>query len=544
MHRAREWEQGFSVFRAAALLAAALLLLVAGSATAAPPPKLPQYAGSGEHSGYLVGFLPGTAASQAKAIATQSGVVPGRWLASLRVLEVHAPPGAEIAPAALQALQHQPRVRYVEPNYLVQALDVPNDTYYSSQQWAPQKIGAEAAWSITHGSADIEVAVLDTGLDMSHPEMSGKYCAGYDFVNDDNDPSDDHGHGTHVSGIVGALTNNGAGIAAVGWATTIMPVKVLNANGTGTHADVAAGLEWATNAGAAIVNLSLGGPSGSQTLEDAVNYAYNNGVLVVAAAGNAGTSTPYYPAAYSNVIAVVATTSTDSRWGLSNYGSWIDMAAPGSSIYSTDWTGGAGAYTSRSGTSQASPHVCAVAALMLAVDDELTNDALRQALESTAVDLGDPGFDIYFGHGRLDACAAVSSALPATPTPTVTATPAPSPTPTPLPAMHIGDLDGTATKVGRDWKATVVIAVHSASHGTLSNAVVSGAWSGGYSGSASCTTGSVGTCSDTTPKIGSSQPSVTFSVTGITRGGYTYDSSANHDPDGDSNGTTITVNRP
>ncbi len=487
----------------------------------------------------LVGFQPGTSELAARQILASAGVTPVRWLPRLAVMLARGKSPAD--PTLATVLNAQRRVRYVEPNYLLRGDDVPNDTYYSSYQWAPPKIGAESAWSMTHGSAGVQVAVLDSGLDMQHSEFSGKYASGYDFVNDDGDPTDDHGHGTHVSGIVGALTNNSAGVAAIGWNTSILPVKVLDQSLAGTHADAAAGIEWAADHGADVINMSFGGSTSSQTLEDAVEYAYGQGVLLVASAGNGATSNPYYPAAYPEVMAVAATTSSDGRWSMSNYGSWLSMCAPGVSIYSTSWsaTGGSG-YASLTGTSQSAPHVSAVAALMLSVNGSLTNAELRDKLESTAVDLGDAGFDIYYGHGRVDAAAAVLDALPITPTPSPT--PAPTATPTPTPAIHVGDLDGSAQYFGSKWRAVVTVAVHDAAHGAVSGARVAAAWSGGTSGSGSCTTGTDGRCSITSAKISRQSPSLTLTVTNVTKSGRTYDASANHDPDGDSTGTAITVN--
>ena len=312
--------------------------------------------------------------------------------------------------AALAAYRSDPRVVYVEEDAPVVAAFTPNDPEFDLHQYGPQIIQADKAWDITTGDPDILVAVVDTGADMSHPDLQGKVVAGWDFVNDDADPSDDNGHGTHVTGIIAAVTNNGIGIAGVGYNTRVLAVKVLSSSGAGYYSKVAQGITYAADHGARVINLSLRGTVDSSLLKDAVDYAWNKGVLVVAAAGNDGSSDPVYPASYEHVLAVSATDWNDQHWSVSNYGDYVDLAAPGVGIYSTDWEGGAGPYASRSGTSMASPHVAAVAALMLAVNPDLTNQDLENLLESSADDLGDPGWDPYYGHGRVNAYRAVQAA--------------------------------------------------------------------------------------------------------------------------------------
>jgi thermitase len=307
------------------------------------------------------------------------------------------------------------RVVYAEPDYIASGDFTPNDPYYASNQYGPQKIQANLAWDITHGSSSVVVAVLDTGIASNHPDLAGKVIAGYDFVNHDDDPSDDYGHGTHVAGIIGATTHNGTGVAGVGFDTRLLSVKVLNQNNSGYYSDIANGITYATDWGAKIINLSLGGTAPSQTLHDAVIYARNHRALIVAAAGNNASSTPFYPAAYPESLGVGATTSTDERWSLSNYGDNVKVVAPGSSVYSTYWNASSLTYSYKSGTSMATPHVSGVTALMLAVNSNLTDGDLISIIEQTADDLGDPGFDSYFGYGRVNAYRAVSAARPALP---------------------------------------------------------------------------------------------------------------------------------
>jgi len=447
------------------VFAATTMMLAGGSpllGAPQPPAALHRPHATEATDGLLVRFAAGTGQHAARQAAAQVGFAPGEWIAHQGVLVVRslsAPTTASMATLAalpeVGALAARHEVEHIEANPIIAVQDTPNDPYYATNQWAPQVIGMPAAWDVTTGSPSVVVAVVDTGLDMSHSEFAGKYAAGIDFVNGDVDPTDDHGHGTHIAGTVGALTNNGDGIAAIGRDTTILPVKVMNANGSGSHSTIAQGIHWATDNGADIINLSLSGSASTLVLETAVDYAFDHGVLVVAAAGNGNTSTPNYPAAYANAMAIAATTSTDARWSLSNFGPWISMAAPGSSIVSTGWSGGPGPYTSGSGTSQATAHVSAVAALLLAADPSQANTALRERLESSAVDLGTPGRDDEFGTGRLDALAAITLPPPPPPPSSATdvppATPLPIATPTPVLITDIDASDIARTSATINW---------------------------------------------------------------------------------------------
>jgi len=309
--------------------------------------------------------------------------------------------------AVLEALRRDPRVEYAEPNALVSGLLSPNDPYYNdpTKVYAPQKMQADLAWDYTLGEPGVIIAIIDSGVDANHPELIGRVLPGWDFVNDDNDPADDQGHGTHVAGIAAAAINNGQGIAGIAGQSLILPVKVLNENNQGTWADVAAGIVYAVDHGARVINLSLGSTVGSSAVRDAVEYAWNHNAILVAAAGNDGTTTPYYPAAYDQVIAVSATTPGDVRAGFSSYGSHISVAAPGATIYST--TPG-NSYEFKSGTSMAAPHVSGLAALLWAQDGSRTNGEVRQIIEQSADDLGAPGWDEEYGYGRVNAYRAVT----------------------------------------------------------------------------------------------------------------------------------------
>ena len=287
---------------------------------------------------------------------------------------------------------------YVEPNMKVQAYLVPNDPYWSLQ-WGPQKIEAEWAWNTTVGNYDVIVAVVDTGVYYTHVDIAPNYVAlGYDWVNNDPDPIDDHGHGTHCAGIIAAVLNNNMGIAGLAQ-VRVMAEKVLDSGGSGYWDWVANGIVHAADHGARIISMSLGGYGESELVHEAVRYAHDAGVLVIAAAGNDNTNTKSYPAAYEEVIAVAATDQYDNKAYFSNWGNWIELAAPGVDIISTTPWG----YESWSGTSMACPHVAGLAALVWSWYPSRSRDWLRLWLRYTANDLGEPGFDEYFGYGRINA---------------------------------------------------------------------------------------------------------------------------------------------
>jgi thermitase len=307
--------------------------------------------------------------------------------------------------------------RYMEPNMKVQAQFVPNDPYWSSQ-WGPQKIEADWAWNTTTGDSSVLVAIIDTGIDYNHPDLAGNYVPlGYDWVNMDNDPIDDFGHGTHCAGIVAAAINNGIGIAGIA-NVSIMAEKGLDAYGSGWDDDLANAIIHAVDQGADILSNSWGGYGESMLIHDAVQYAYNNSVLVIAAAGNDATSNKFYPASYEDVVAVTATDPYDAPTWFTNFGDWVEVAAPGQDIYSTMPTyhvtmndyGYSMNYDYMSGTSMACPHVAGLAALIWSQFPNTTRDWVRAQLRYTVDDLGDSGFDEHYGYGRINAKKAVEQA--------------------------------------------------------------------------------------------------------------------------------------
>jgi len=401
--------------------------------------------------------------------------------ARFKVLKI---PATKTVEEMVEIYKKNPLVEYAEPNFIYCAFWYPNDQYYQ-YQWhfdddhtknpggatsnpygGPNGGGIrmEDAWPITSGSSSIVVAVVDTGVAYEDytvpdyekdtikggvktykkaPDFTGtNFVAGYDFVHNDAHPNDNNSHGTHVAGTIAQTTNNTIGVAGIAYNTAIMPVKVLDQAGCGYLDDVADGINFAATHGAKVINLSLGGPDPSTTLENAVANAYNLGVTVIAASGNDGTSPVSYPAAYdAYVIAVGATQYDETRTSYSNYGTSLDLVAPGGNV-GVDQNGdgyGDGVlqntftpYTDRypwcvspgdtkadptdfgywffNGTSMSAPHVVGVAALLLAQNSSRTPDQIRNILQSTAEDKDPPGWDQYFGYGIIDAYAALTYA--------------------------------------------------------------------------------------------------------------------------------------
>lgn len=282
--------------------------------------------------------------------------------------------------------------------------DIPVKMAADIIDWGVSRIGADKIWDTTTGIG-VTVAVIDTGIETTHPDLQGKVTKGYDFVNEKESAEDDNGHGTHVAGIVTA-TQNDAGTIGVSHGTWVMPVKVLNSAGSGYISDVAKGIYWATDNGAQVINLSLGAPVDTDVLRKAVNYAASKGVLMVAAAGNEYGAPCQYPAAYSNVICVVAIDSSNRLASFSNIGG--ELAAPGVSNYST-FLGGT--YRYLSGTSMAAPHVAGSLALLRGICTDCTSSELIGTLRETAIDLGAEGQDIIFGYGLVDIRAAAEQYL-------------------------------------------------------------------------------------------------------------------------------------
>lgn len=351
---------------------------------------------------------------------------------------------------------------YVEPDFIgvgggkkIKLQSIPNDTYFSRQYGLyndgtfslssatnDADIDMDLGWDIEQGDQSIIVAVLDSGIKLDHPEFSGRLWTnpnetlngidddnngyiddinGWDFANNDDDPTDDHGHGTNVTGIIGANSNNNLGYSGVDWNCKLMIGKILDENNSGYYSWWTDGIYYAVDNGAKVINMSVGGSGFSSSMKDAIDYAYNNGVTVVACMMNENNNTTFYPAGYQNTIAVGATNPNDERsapffWSTtsgSNYGNHIDVVAPGNYIYGLDHQSDTNYNFYWGGTSQAAPLVTGLSSLLLAQDADKTPDDIRSIIRSTAEDqLGNisediSGFDIYYGYGRVNAYEAL-----------------------------------------------------------------------------------------------------------------------------------------
>jgi thermitase len=300
-----------------------------------------------------------------------------------------------------------PGVEFSEPDYIAKATFVPNDTSYS-RQWGLPKIQAPEAWDITRGDKKVRIAILDTGIDDNHEDLASKIVAKKNFTSSPTH-DDKYGHGTHCAGIAAAMTNNDIGVAGNGFDCYLMNGKVLGDSGSGDYSWVSKGIVWAALWKAKVISMSLGGPSPSSTLEKAVNFAWNRGSVIVAAAGNTGTSAPEYPAYYENCIAVAATDQNDNKASFSTYGKWVDVAAPGVSIFSTlpNHPNQLGLnYGYLNGTSMATPFVAGLAALVWTTSHGTDNASVRARIESTCDAI--PMTGVYWAYGRINDFKAVS----------------------------------------------------------------------------------------------------------------------------------------
>ncbi|HEY4408404.1 MAG TPA: S8 family peptidase [Acidimicrobiia bacterium] len=370
----------------------------------------------GPSNGLLVRFKDKTSASSVKKAVTDAGGTVEDVAGATGFVRVST--GSKSPDDVENALGRSSVVDTVEPNRVRHADSVPNDPRYANQAAYLQEMHLPDAWNTTTGNDAMILAIVDSGVQLNHPDLAGRLVPGYDFVNNDSSPDDDYGHGTMVAGIAAAATNNSQGVAGAAWRGKIMPVKVLDSTGSATDEDIAAGITFAVDHGASVINLSLGGPGASSTLQTAVDYATSHNVVVVAAAGNDGdkgfatATTPHYPAACAGVIAVGATDSSGNHAGFSSYGTWIDVVAPGVGIVSTTWSTSSNhfsSYGSGDGTSFSSPLVAATIFLMRSVDPNASGATIAQRLMATTDDLGTPGFDSVYGAGMVDAAAAVNA---------------------------------------------------------------------------------------------------------------------------------------
>ncbi|MBD3318449.1 S8 family serine peptidase [Candidatus Woesearchaeota archaeon] len=338
---------------------------------------------------------------------------------------------------AMNSLQHTPGVAFVEPNYILEVQAHPSDPQYKDQ-YHLNTVNARQAWDLEAGNSDVVIAIIDTGVDWDHPDLAGNIwnntdeildgtdsdnngfvddIRGYDFVsdvpncvdadcdNEDNDPMDFQGHGTHVAGIAGAVTNNSIGVAGMCRQCSVMPVRAgykhVSGSGMLTSADVVQAINYAVDNGADIISMSFSATVSVESIKSALENAYDNDVVLIAAAGNSGSSSKEYPAGEETVLAIASTTSSDQRSGFSNYGAWIDLAAPGSAILSTTYNDSYGVI---SGTSMSAPLVAGIAGLILSKDSTLSNADVYSILRSSVITVDE---DEFIGTGISNAYAAL-----------------------------------------------------------------------------------------------------------------------------------------
>jgi hypothetical protein len=315
-------------------------------------------------------------------------------------------PGNASEKAVAARLAHHPAFKFAEIDQEVEPAFIPNDPYYGSA-WHLPKIGAPSAWDSSLGSG-VTIAILDSGIDPNHPDLSLQLVPGWNFYENNSNTSDVYGHGTKVAGSAAAMANNAQGVAGVAAQAKIMPVRVSSSTGMGSWGAIAAGITYAADHGAKVANASFLGLTDSASVRYAAQYMKNKGGLVIVAAGNTGALQNY--AATTSMIVAAATDGNDNRASWSSYGNYVSLAAPGAGIWTTTWGGGYGAV---SGTSFSSPITAGVVALMMAAKPVLPNTQIESLLYSTAVDLGTAGRDPYYGYGRVDAARAVQAAAAA-----------------------------------------------------------------------------------------------------------------------------------
>ena len=396
--------------RVAALLALALVLVAAAPVTAASP-SARLTADAAAYEGRLIVVWKGAAPRTLRMAGVASTESTSRPMRSV----VTTQPGRTALVAA--ALRADPNVLVVVPDARLSLLDWPDDGNPSDPLYAAQgdldQIGVPDAWHTTTGDPSVVVAVIDSGVDLTHPDLDGiSVVAPRNVVYNSSDVTDDVGHGTHVVGTILAETDNGVGVAGIAPKSKLMPVKVADADGFLSFSDILDAVDWARENGADIINMSLGGqlsPEQVALAQPTFTAARAAGILMVAAAGNDGIPFRMYPASFNGVVSVSAVDSHDRIADFSNTGRAIDIAAPGVDLISTVPDGG---YERYSGTSMSSPHVAGVAALTWAARPGLAVDELEAVLRASAVDLGDPGHDTSYGDGRVDAAAALVEPVP------------------------------------------------------------------------------------------------------------------------------------
>jgi len=392
------------VARDVAALSVVTLQLASTPSVAAPQEATP---GSYAKGRILVMPRPGLSDEElAKILSVHGG--KARKITSSGVHVVELPSNAS-EQAVANLLAHNPHLKFAEVDHKLAASFTPNDPYFGSE-WHAAKINAPAAWDSTRG-AGVTIAILDTGVDGTHPDLSEQMVPGWNFYANNSNTSDPHGHGTWVSGTAGGTNNNGIGVAAIAGGARIMPIVVADSSATAYASTISQGLSYAVDHGARVANISYENLLTSSSVISAAQYMKSKNGLVVVAAGNCGCNPNQAPS--TAMISVSATDGNDQIASFSSYGNHVVISAPGNGIYTTTIGGG---YSQGTGTSFSSPIVAATAALMMSANPRLSSTQIESLLYSTATDLGSAGRDIYYGYGRVNAAAAVQAALGTTTT--------------------------------------------------------------------------------------------------------------------------------
>ena len=351
----------------------------------------------------LVQAYPGADAARVAELIAEAGAEVIDELAEIELTVLEVEPGRLAATAAM--LDEAGLFEAINKNYLFEAEARPNDPMLANQSWI-DALNLPAAWDETTGSRFVPIAILDTGVDIAHPDLVEKVVDRWNVVAKSDDVTDSEGHGTAVAGIAAASTDNGEGVAGVSWNSPLLVGKVVNSKGRTSSRHLAAGILWASNGGAKVINVSFAPLHGNRVVRAAARVAFNRGGLVVISTGNAGKT--YTSKGYDQALFIGAVTSTNRRAGFSNYGPFVDFVAPGATIRST---APGGEYRSRSGTSFSSPIVAGVAALCWSVNRNLRPTTIIEILQDTSRDLGDEGEDDEYGVGLINAAAAVQEAV-------------------------------------------------------------------------------------------------------------------------------------
>ena len=480
--------------------------------TEAPAPLLSLGQGQFQDR-YIVVFNPGTPGARNLAndlVQTHGGTIHFTYETALQGF------AATLPSASLEGIRRNPNVSFIEADGEMTAIgDQGSPPSWGLDRIDQTDLPLSQSYHYDNDGSGVSAYIIDTGIRFDHQEYNGRAFSGYDFVDGDSDAADCHGHGTHVAGTVGGTT---VGVAKN---VSLYAVRVLGCSGSGSYAGVIAGIDWVAANGShpAVANMSLGGGF-SSAVNTAVNNAVASGVTFAVAAGNDNADACIKsPASAANALTVGASTSNDARSSFSNWGTCVDLFAPGSGIYSSTRTS-TSSYASWNGTSMATPHVAGVAALYLAAHPTADAATVAAAVlggaslgKLTSIGTGSPNLLLY------------SLITSGTPPP-----PPPPPPPSADVPTHLADVLAISEKSGkRNWKATLFVKVHEDDETELDGATVHVSWSGGAVGSTTCLTVAGGTCYVQTGPIPNSQASITFKVTNITLSGYFYQKGDNHD---------------